>query len=363
MKIGILTFHRAHNYGAALQAYALQHFLQAQGHEVEFVDYWPKEHEKSYSLIRPLHGSLLSQLKQIAYYTITFWRRWGRIYKFNNFAKNHLSLPKRVRYNQKEMTIFCDYDYVVVGSDQVWRNYITKSRYIGFDTTYYCQTMPKEQKCISYAVSMGIIKMTYDEKLSFNAYLRRFQKILVREQSLAELIQNEGLEAKVVVDPTLLMTGEEWNQLLPANRFRTEKYVLLYQLLYSEKAYVYAQKKAEQLGCILLVMDSSATPLPQKGHIYAASPIEFVHAIRDAEYVVQTSFHGTAFSLIFKKQFITIDLGTNADRVKTLLKSLGVANNYQTYDYHDEWIDYSLVVPRLKQIREESRLELCKAIL
>ena len=115
-------------------------------------------------------------------------------------------------------------------------------------------------------------------------------------------------------DPTLLFTKEQWNELLPQTRFRKEKYVLYYQLMDSKEALSFAKQQAKQRHCQLLIMDARISCIQRPHHISFASPIEFMQAIRDAEFVIPTSFHGTAFSIIFEKQFLTTGLQKNADR-------------------------------------------------
>ena len=355
MNIGILTFHRAHNYGAMLQAYALRTVLQNAGHQVEFVDYWPHSHQTHYQLIKPIRGKdLIAKIKNIIFDTLTFTRRFKRINQFERFAKYYLGVPKQVKYPQDQPKISDTYDLVVVGSDQIWRNHIIAQHYIGFDSVYFCQNFTTKMKCITYAASMGIINLTSAERSDFTRYLQTFNTLLVRENKLRDLIDECGYQAKVVLDPTLLLSKKQWNKLLPSTRFQQRKYVLFYNLLTSEEALMYAKQKAQTMNCELLILDSAIQLLPQKGHISYASPIDFIHAIRDAEYVIATSFHGTVFSIIFEKQFQTTGLGKNADRVVTLLNSLGISERYSESAEVTSAINYLDVIPRLSELRNAS---------
>lgn len=355
MNIGILTFHRAHNYGAMLQAYALRTVLQNAGHQVEFVDYWPLSHQAHYKLIKPIRGKdLIAKIKNIIFDALTFTRRLKRINQFERFAKYYLGIAQQVKYPQNQPKISDTYDLVVVGSDQIWRNYIIAQHYIGFDPVYFCQNFTTKMKCITYAASMGVINLTLAERTDFTKYLKSFNTLLVRENKLRELIEECGHHAEVVLDPTLLLSKQQWNDLLPSTRFQQRKYVLFYNLLASEDALIYAKQKAQSMNCELLILDSAIQLLPQKGHISYASPIDFIHAIRDAEYVIATSFHGTVFSIIFEKQFQTIGLGKNADRVVTLLNSLGISERYSESAEVTSVINYSSVTPQLIEHKESS---------
>ena len=350
MKIGILTYHRAHNYGAMLQAYALLSYLRNNGHDVEIIDYWPDMHRVQYALIKPIVGnSIISKIKCIIATTITFIRRYMRICKFEKFSQKYLNINSTIQYPIPDWG-YLQYDCVIVGSDQIWRNHESDGKHIGFDPVYFCQNIPKNIRCISYAASMGIIQLNKEDKDILKNYLNRFSRILVRENSLKEAIDELGFESAIVVDPTLLLSKDEWNKFLPNKRFHTTKYVLYYELVKSKEALVFAKHKAEELGCKLLIMDATIPLIPQRRHISYASPIEFLHAIRDAEFVIATSFHGTAFSVIFEKQFITIGLKKNADRVQTMLHQLDIEEHYQEHPQNVMDIDYAQVKIRFSKL-------------
>lgn len=350
MKIGILTYHRAHNYGAMLQAYALLSYLRNNGHDVEIIDYWPDMHRVQYALIKPIVGnSIISKIKCIIASTITFIRRYMRICKFEKFSQKYLNINSTIQYPMPDWG-YLQYDCVIVGSDQIWRNHESDGKHIGFDPVYFCQHIPKNIRCISYAASMGIIQLNKKDKDILKNYLNRFSRILVRENSLKEAIDELGFDSAIVVDPTLLLSKDEWNNFLPNKRFHTTKYVLYYELVKSKEALVFAKHKAEELGCKLLIMDATIPLIPQRRHISYASPIEFLHAIRDAEFVIATSFHGTAFSVIFEKQFITIGLKKNADRVQTMLHQLDIEEHYQEHPQNVMDIDYAQVKIRFSKL-------------
>ena len=350
MRIGVLTYHRAHNYGAMLQAYALLSFLRNHGYNAELIDYWPITHKNQYALIKPIVGNcILSKIKCIIATTITFIRRYMRICKFEKFSQKYLNINSTIQYPMPDWG-YLQYDCVIVGSDQIWRNHESDGKHIGFDPVYFCQHIPKNIRCISYAASMGIIQLNKEDKDILKNYLNRFSRILVRENSLKEAIDELGFDSAIVVDPTLLLSKDEWNKFLPNKRFHTTKYVLYYELVKSKEALVFAKHKAEELGCKLLIMDATIPLMPQRRHISYASPIEFLHAIRDAEFVIATSFHGTAFSVIFEKQFITIGLNKNADRVQTMLHQLDIEEHYQEHPQNVMDIDYAQVKIRFSKL-------------
>ena len=363
MKIGILTYHRAHNYGAMLQAYALRTYLHNQGHDVEFIDYWPDSHNKQYTLFKPIRGkSLYFKILNIISDSVTLIRRTIRMNKFNNFRKKHLGINDSIKYTTNKEPIIERYDCVVVGSDQIWRTQEYEGKHVGIDPMYLCTNIPNTTRCISYAASMGIISLTSEDEHVIRTSLKNFNTILVRENSLKQLVESLGYSAHVVLDPTLLLTKQQWDQLIPSHRYSQKPYVLFYELMPSQEALAFAKKKALSLNCELLIMDSIIHTLPRKNHIAYASPIEFMHAIRDAEFVIATSFHGTAFSIIFEKQFITIGLKKNADRVKTLLQQVGIPEQYQDLPIETSKINYKEVNTTLQTIRQHSQQLLVKSI-
>ena len=363
MRIGVLTYHRAHNYGAMLQAYALLSFLRNHGYHAELIDYWPISHKNQYALIKPIVGTnFIYKVKNTIADICTFWRRYRRIQGFQMFENRYLNLPRGIKYTNANALIDTNYDCVIAGSDQIWRNRDSNNNHIGFDSTYFCQNIRPTTRCISYAASMGIISLNDQDRQLLQQYLKAFDAILVRENSLKELINSFNYDADVVLDPTLLLTREQWNKQLPQVSYHRRKYVLYYELIQSKDALKFATQKAKSMDCDLLIMNAQVHTIPRKNHISNASPINFLHAIRDAEFVVATSFHGTAFSIIFEKQFITIGLSKNADRVKTLLQHLNISEHYQPHPASINNIDYTNIRPLLDKMKSKSQKLLLSAL-
>lgn len=364
MKIGILTFHRAHNYGAMLQAYALREFLSQHFEEVSFIDYWNVEHQKEYSLYRL--GKLNTPknlIVSLLYYVLTFQKRKKRIAKFQSFSEYYLKLSKDSLYKKGKEIESKNYDVIVVGSDQVWRNYSHNMHHYGYNPVYFCEGF-KSSKNITYAASMGIIQCDGNEIDFLKNHLKNFTRILVRENTLKDFINSLGFESSVVCDPTFLISSTFWNNLLPTYRYRKEKYVLFYELLESKEALSVAKSIARKLGVGLQVITARVHAYNKYNFNQTASPIEFLHSIRDAEYVVATSFHGTAFSVIFRKQFIVMGLTKSSDRVISLLKAIGLQNQYavKAKDASIQEIKYGEVEQKIEAYIQQSKSELLKAI-
>ena len=227
MRIGILTFHCAHNYGAVLQCYALQETLKGMGHNVEIIDYRPEYLIKPYDVInfkRISSPTILGQLKKCLLETVVLPKRLKRHKAFSRFINHKLNLSERV----VEDKIPIKYDVYVMGSDQIWNPKITK----GFDAVYFGDfTYAKEnRKYIAYAASMAVIELDEPSKCYLSNALSNFNAISVRERQLVPLLQ-PLLKNKidVVLDPTLLVNPEIWENIARSSHIKG-KYVLVYQI-------------------------------------------------------------------------------------------------------------------------------------
>ena len=369
MKIGILTYHRAHNYGAVLQAYALKTYLTALGHNVVFVDYWHKEHEESYKLFSNTHFKRLkgkTKIKYLISFLLSFCRKSKRRKGFLMFINKYLDIPRNAKYMQDDFLMDEELDVIIYGSDQIWRNHITPQQYIGFDSVYFGSNITDNVRLITYAVSMGIIDIQKEDEYFLKQALAKFSAILVRENKLGELVSKLGFLNNVVLDPVFLLNKKQWNKIINRSKPIQEKYILFYRLLPSEDAELFAKQLSLKTGFKLITITAIAMPFPKKNTFQTKNPVEFLQLIRNAEFVVNTSFHGTAFSLIFEKQFYTLGLNTNNDRALTLLSSINLKNRYinnlQNFDDTIEDINYEEVRGKLEKHINQSKSLLNNAL-
>lgn len=322
MKVGILTFHRAFNYGAVLQCYALQEFLKSCGHDVQIIDYQNRYLLRCYQLF--------DRKKYLCKNPFTMIKKT---------IKELLSLPKRIRvkraYDHFLLTHFsmvaCDantlesFDCIVVGSDQVWNVKLTG----GFDHYYWGSFRTNHiKKIISYAAS---VEELWDRHLDSTAcrLLENFDAISVRESNLKNVLSDlvPDREVHVSVDPTLLMDETIWDAVAEAPKIK-EKYVFLYQVRNSNFGVELAQRIANKLGLKLICMSANARGLNSKECV-GASPGQFLGFIKNAEYVICSSFHGTVFSLLFQKKFYSLKLNDGRDsRVQSLMESVGALDQF-----------------------------------
>lgn len=323
MKIGILTFHCAHNYGAVLQAYALVSFLRNNGYDAEIIDYRPTS-------ILESHGTIpYSRIKKVrsvrglfSVIRMLLWciSRYKRSVVFEEFIENLPLSKNRV----DKHTNFLNYDYIFCGSDQIWNTKITK----GVDPFYTAQ-IKLAGFYISYAASMELGHLDRAREEEIKSYIYNFKSVSVREYSLKETIEKivAGKKIMQVLDPVFLITTKEWENFAELPLIQ-EKYILVYQVRRDRRVLNVAKSYASNHNLQVVEVTSEAEFAVHRWQYGKMSPYQFVGMFAHAEAVVTTSFHGTAFSVIFGKPFKTIIFNAPGDgRAIDLLKSLGATES------------------------------------
>lgn len=302
-KASILTFHCVPNYGAVLQAYAMQEYLKGHYDHVDIVDYRPRSVTSAY---RYLNFYSVFSLGVSLWSLPSFWRKCR---KFKDFERKYLTLTPPEKMSA---------DLLVLGSDQIWNSQITK----GLDPVYFGQIpSEKKPKIISYAASIGKAQLDAAEQNYFTEALEKLDGISVREEEAKRLLT--PLTQKpicVAADPTILAGAECF---LPLIRpVKQEDYVLLYSLNGYQETADMGQKVARYFGLPLIELSGRRKGIGKKQHkiLYSAGPEEFVSLLAGAKYVVTDSFHGTVFSLLFHKPFISIPHRTRNGRLRGLLE-------------------------------------------
>ena len=260
MNIKTITCHDVYNYGASLQAFALQTFLEKDGHNVEIIDYKPDYIDFPYKVSTFVHPDspvrrftdkcsiirLLYGIKRYLWYIPTI----GRKRAFDRFTKQYLKLTKKYSCNDGLSKDVPAADTYIVGSDQVW-NSITMLN--GSDSAFYLQFAPKSKKRLSYAASFGSISVSEKHKDIIKQWLSTFDAISVRENSGVEVLQDLGIKGTHVCDPVFLLSKEEWIHNLNISK-NDEKYVLIYNLTAKNEQLVCDAKKQQtdwEQNCIL----------------------------------------------------------------------------------------------------------------
>lgn len=346
MKIGILTFHCADNYGAVIQAFCLQEYLREVGHDAYVIDYRPKYITYAYRIFGEYSGNIIKHLLRSC---IVAPSRLRKHFLFQRFRDNHLQL---VNLDLERKTH--DFDAFVFGSDQIWSPAITRC-----DEIYFGQfNAAIGKKLIAYSASMGTI---YDmgERLSFmyENCLKDFSAISVRENTLASyLCEHYQYDVTVTCDPVILAGKQVLDKLAVKPRERSP-YVLLILMAGDEKFIDYAQIVADRLLCKLVILATYESVM-QPQHKKIVSPESYLGYIKYASYIITTSFHGTALSILFHKEFATLKRSPKLDeRAFSLLKKLGLEDRMiEVGQFCDNInIDYSQVDIKLKNIVLKSK--------
>ena len=350
MKIGILTYHRAENYGALLQAFALRTYLAGLGHDVDFVDYWPDYHHRFFELFswRKFRESNIKGKMVLLYYTL-FWHqaRKRRQQNLQAFMHEELGLSLEARYHN-DHDVVKEFDVVFYGSDQIWRRQRMPS-HPGFDFWYFGSDNVQARK-IAYAASMGSIDVKEDEKEVLRRHLQGFEAISVREESLKEWLTSLSIQSQIVCDPVFLLGKEVWLSLADkaSEQPAYQHYILVYNLLGQTSTVKFAERLSKEKNLPIVEVNKKYVPFTSSRRYCRTARVEyFLSLLAHADYVVSNSFHGVALSVIFQKQFFAVGMGQRAGRVTSLLSSLNIPERYT-----DVWrpvppIDYTVVNPLL----------------
>lgn len=279
-KIGILTYHHTTNFGATLQAYSLQKFIQSLGHSVEFIDYRPKVARDFYSRT--------SSEKQLEIY--------------NTFLKQNLNLSQEQFMEEDELEVgHFDYDIVISGSDQIWHMF----SYRGVDSSFFLNFIPDEVKKISYAASFGDSKLEYFEKVGddLRELLSRYSNILVRDLNSKYIVDSvlNHQRSEIVLDPVFISEFDSELQLLEQSEINT----------YNDAILVYGQFNETQINLIKQYARSNSKKVCALTFKYdfadynlsEVSPFETLHLFKNADAVFTNQYHGLLFSIKLQKRF------------------------------------------------------------
>lgn len=355
-KIGIITYHFAVNYGAVLQCYALQTYLEEKGFEVEVLNYVNDIQKRNNSVVK--HGK---SFKKVIVNGLLLPFKSKITEKHNNFKKftnDYLNLSKEIS-NVDELSKYINenkFDYLISGSDQVFNRKIDDFD-IAFLFPFECNA-----KKISYAASTG--SATKKDILYLQKYLEEFDEISIREEN--DLVKFDGVTNKklsVVCDPVMLLENNLWRKITCKTDIVKDEYVVCYFLhkhLFSEE-FKKAKRIAKERKLKLVVINArfSINSL-RKNTIFTAGPKEFVTLIQNAKFVCTDSFHGTLFSLIFNKEFICFDTKKNVNdsRRKNLLQNVDGLSAYNfvedEFDKYQIELEYKNINDNIKKIIDDS---------
>ena len=323
MKIGILTYHACYNYGACLQAYALQQSIKRRYAECDIIDYQSKQLiDINHPFCKvPKHPKeIIKNITRLPYYNQLLRRQK----LFEDFINNMQMLSRRCSTDREVEQVCAEYDCIVGGSDQTW-NLDPNIRY---ETPLYYMNFPKVQRRITYATSFGswVENFPLREK-ELLPWIEQFDALSMREESGVRMLQSRGMACEWVLDPTLLLEQTDYDK-IAEKRIIDEPYVLLFSWNGAEEAVEITKKVSDKLGCKAFYI----VPPPRAMFCgiqrkLDVGPREFLSLVKYAEFIVTNSFHGTVFSTIYKKPFISAIKGEVDPRRASLMKQLGLENH------------------------------------
>lgn len=329
MKIGILTFHCAHNYGAMLQAYALQTALANRGYDAEVVDYrLPKLYDylEKFSLIgyynhyrRKKQNPIISLLKVIKNYRKNQKKsvQWNR---FEFFLDKYIRKSSRI-YEEQDIQKN-EYDVIICGSDQIWNPELTG----GICEAYFGKGFKTTVKKIAYAGSNGSDCIAESDWQIFKPLFQNFNYLSVREQGLSAFLKLNGVPNEVVLDPVFLLEKKNWESISVNSPF--DDYVFTYSFWEPDYFFDVALSLSKKMRKKLIVFSYSKNDcLPNDVvQIIDGGPLELLGYIKKASFVVSNSFHGIALSIIMEKQFVCVPPRKHRERIDSIMSIAGIAD-------------------------------------
>lgn len=331
-RIGIITYHNGSNYGAALQAFALQEYLGTIYNDVKIINY--DNYFISKGLRRIRWGRKPFDLYCTFIDVFSYEQNKKKVENFQKFFQNKYRLTQ-VFTREELKTSGAGVDICVSGSDQIWNPNLR-----GFLDDIYLGCIEGVMNRLSYASSFGNYRFENEQANGvLMRELRNFDGVTVRENANA-LFEKIGINARNVIDPTLLLDKKEWGKRLGIRDcIIGQAYLLIYPMTESDSIIKYGKEVAALRGLRPVVIGNYLKQLKGVTYIRDAGPLEFVNLFFFAEYVVTNSFHGTAFSINFEKNFISVLNKKSPERAVQLLNATGLStrlvNGYQSYNLSD----------------------------
>lgn len=363
MKIGIITFNSAHNYGAVLQVWALQERLREEGHQVEVINYRPDAIDKVYQIFVPKRISG-NDLVNRGCHKLQFMKaklingeKAKRYKKFEKFIREELPTTKPYHTYEALKHASFDYDMMITGSDQVWNGNITK----GINGAYFLGFGDPKIKRVSYAASIGKECFDPEEKAVVAKFLKDLDYISVREEKAKVAVEElTDKPVDLVLDPTLLLDKERYNKIHCKTDYKGD-YIFVHNVhLVKVDARLNAvvEEISKRTGLPVVSNRGDYTFSNECGKFTSGSPGEFLGVIEGAKFVITNSFHATVFSTIYEKNFITVPHFKNPDRMRNLLHMFELDNHLISdvseipKDLSTLEIDYA----KVKKMRKEARV-------
>ncbi|MCD8012198.1 MAG: polysaccharide pyruvyl transferase family protein [Lachnospiraceae bacterium] len=334
MKIGTITYHGAYNYGSVLQAYALQEFViqlgEQHGVDIDYsiINYRPRCQKEIYWQVYPpvTKTNIIKSLMRMPYAR----QLKRKAVEYEQFLSEHLNLTEEVQEN--DLNRFSDeFDWYISGSDQIFN---IRSKDFTFSNLLNFTNSPHK---ISYAASLGPLQIDWSQydKEKYISFIQEFSHISVREQRSKDMLDKLlGKDVcSVHIDPTLLLDANEWRKVQSGKDYKDGQYILIYCLEPTKKHMFIAEQLSKTLDLPIVCTGYRCKYdyFNSFVKLYDAGPADFLALIDHAAMVLTSSFHGTAFSVIYNKPFWVID-GMEDNRIRDLLIMTGLSGNSITLE-------------------------------
>lgn len=349
-KILLLTLHsQNNNFGSVLQAHSLYTYLEELGYDVTVLNYQPYYSNGAVSF-----KMFLKKIVTNALFFPSFLLRSSRFNKLINSKK----LTEKVTHFSQLKEISKNYDIFMIGSDQVWN----PTYLCGKDDAYFLEFTDSKNKC-SYAASLGTAELSTRDLERIAKKLSNFKYISLRENTSCIQLRENGLKrAKYVLDPVFLHNIDYYKRLESKNIPVKKGYILAYVIHKDKFISQVIDEFAKLMKKPVIQVGGFAKKCNSKEFPRAAGPAEFLTLLDNADFVVTSSFHGTAFAHIFNKQFAVVMPHGNTLRLENILETAGtndrVVKNIEDINNMLKLIDYNRVNEKLNQKREESMMYL-----
>jgi len=357
-KVGVITLHRARNYGSLLQAYALQEYLENSGCEVTMLDYYPERYHTKGLLKRLKNKSrkFKNPILLLVAKTLMLPSYAKKAIKLDKFVNERLNLSEnQYKDNDDFIKDLPVLDAYCTGSDQVWNSHWNEK----IEKCLFLDFVPKGKYCFSYAASFGKSELLNSEKEETKKLLSKYNKISVRESSGVNICSELGVEAVNVVDPTMLLSSKEWRK-IASDKMKGKKYVLTYNIHHDKRVESIAKKMSKEKGIPVYNISYNWHDIKNFGKLkWCPSVEDFLGLFKNAEYIIADSFHACVFSLIFEKQFIAVYPEVASARISDLLAKIGLSDkgisNDNEYQKVYEKIDYSVINKNISSFVSDSK--------
>lgn len=356
-KIGIITLFGYHNYGNRLQNYAVQHILEKLGFEVESIKNKTAAPVKKLSKLQRIYKNKNNLVKKITEKLSNVkYKKLNerRIIRFEEFTKKNIKeTPFCISNNNIPKTLDEEYDFFITGSDQVWNPFQrgTEIEFLMFAS---------QKKRISFSASIGTSFIPEERKEFYTKALNQMASISVRENEAQEIVENltQRTDIEILLDPTMLLSKEEWINITTKHAVKPYKYILVYFLGEKTKEYKNFIDKTSRDNNFKIIELLN----PKYEEDFLTDPAEFVELINNASLICTDSFHGAAFSILLNKYFLIFNRSEDSQasmnsRLNTLLKKFKLENRYWSNNYDKKKIFENIDYKKINELLETEKIK------